>query len=197
MRMPVLETERLIVRPFAMDDLDDIHRILDIELADADMGDEGAQALDARREWLQWAILNYEQLARLYQPPYGDRAVVLKATGALIGAVGFVPCLDAFGQLPSAAQPSRRTSTEFGMFWAISPSHQRKGFAAEAARAMIDYAFQHLQLKRIVATTTYDNAGSIGVMKKIGMRIEQNPYPDPPWLQVAGILEAADVYGEK
>ena len=32
--MPLLETERLIVRPFAMGDLDDIHRILDMELSD-------------------------------------------------------------------------------------------------------------------------------------------------------------------
>jgi len=26
-------------------------------------------------------------------------------------------------------------------------------------------------------------------MRKVGMRIEKNPFPDPPWLQVVGILE--------
>ena len=54
---------------------------------------------------------------------------------------------------------------------------------------MIDYAFTRLKLRRIVATTTYDNAASIAVMRKVGMRIERNPYPDPPWLQVVGLLE--------
>jgi [ribosomal protein S5]-alanine N-acetyltransferase len=54
---------------------------------------------------------------------------------------------------------------------------------------MTDYAFQHLRLKRIVATTTYENAASMGVMRKIGMHIERNPYSEPPWLQIVGVLE--------
>jgi RimJ/RimL family protein N-acetyltransferase len=188
--MPVLETERLTIRPFVEDDLTDIHRILDVELSDAGFGSEGAQALAERETWLRWTILNYEQLAKLYQPPYGDRAIVLKPAGLLAGACGYVPCLNAFGQLPSAAQPTRLASTEWGLFYAISPSYQRRGYAAEAARALIDYAFKTLKLRRIVATTTYDNSGSMGVMRKLGMRVEKNPYSDPPWLQVVGILDS-------
>src|SRR3989442_16035720 len=99
MHMPPLETERLLIRPLAMDDLHNIHRILDVELAAADYGTAGAYARDKRKQWLQWTILSYEELAKLYQPPYGERAVVLKQTEQLIGACGFVPCLNAFGQL--------------------------------------------------------------------------------------------------
>jgi RimJ/RimL family protein N-acetyltransferase len=44
-------------------------------------------------------------------------------------------------------------------------------------------------LLRIVATTHDDNDASIRVMRKLGMLIERNPYPDPPWLQVVGVLE--------
>jgi hypothetical protein len=29
----------------------------------------------------------------------------------------------------------------------------------------------------------------MGVMRKLGMRIERNPFPDPPWLQVVGFIE--------
>ena len=193
-RMPTLETDRLMIRPFTLDDLDDIHQILDVELSDADFGTEGAKALDERRAWRQWTIISYAELAQLYQPPYGDRAIVLKQTDRLIGACGFVPCLNAFGQLPSfqpAADgaPARFNSTEFGLYYAVSPAYHRQGYATEATQAMIDYAFGTLKLERIVATTTYDNAGSIGVMRKVGMRIEKNPFPDPPWLQVVGILE--------
>jgi GNAT superfamily N-acetyltransferase len=82
-----------------------------------------------------------------------------------------------------------RCSTEFGLFYAISPTHRRRGYATEAARALIDYAFEHLKLKRIIAETDYDNIASIGVMKKLGMRIEKNPLPEPAWLQIVSVLD--------
>jgi RimJ/RimL family protein N-acetyltransferase len=193
MRMPTLETERLLIRPFGMDDLETIYQILDVELSEADFGTEGPQARTERERWLQWTILNYEELARMYQPPYGDRAVVLKSRGQLIGACGYVPCLAPFAQLPALQsadqQPTQLNSTEFGLFYAFAPAVHRQGYATEAAQALIRYGFDQLQLKRIVATTTYDNAGSIGVMRRLGMQIERNPYPDPPWMQVVGILE--------
>ena len=74
----------------------------------------------------------------------------------------------------------------------FAPAYHRQGYAAEAVRAMIGYAVSTLKLERIVATTTYDNLASTGVMRKVGMRIERNPYPDPSWFQVAGILENRD-----
>src|SRR5690349_16345657 len=111
MQMPVLETARLRVRPFAAADLPAIHQILDREIDGVTDGPPAAAALAARQEWLEWSIRNYVELARLYQPPYGDRAVVLRATGELIGAVGLVPCLMPFGQLPGfAAERGRSTS---------------------------------------------------------------------------------------
>jgi ribosomal-protein-alanine N-acetyltransferase len=193
-RMPPLETARLRIRPFEMDDLDALYQILDVELSQADFETAGAMMLDQRRQWLQWTTMNYDQLAWMYQPPYGDRAIVLKANGQLIGAIGYVPCLMPFGQLPSFASTvddaTRGLSTaEFGMYWALAPAHQRHGYASEAAAAMVDYAFTQIGLRRIVATTSYGNAASMGVMRKLGMRIEKNPFPDPPWLQVVGVLE--------
>jgi predicted acetyltransferase len=71
----------------------------------------------------------------------------------------------------------------------LRPPFRGQGYATEAAQALVDYAFQYLQLKRIVATTTYENAASMGVMRKIGMRIVKNPYSEPPWLQIVGVLE--------
>lgn len=193
MRMPTLETERLLIRPFTMDDLDALYQILDVELSDVEFGTEGALARDERRRWLEWSVLNYEALAQMYQPPYGDRAVVLRTDGTLIGACGYVPCLAPFDQLPvfqSAGQEaSGLSTTEFGLYYAFAPAYQRRGYASEAAGALVSYAFDVLKLKRIVATTTYDNAGSIGVMRRLGMRIERNPFPEPPWLQVVGVLE--------
>jgi len=193
MHMAPLETERLLVRAFTMDDLAAIHHILDVELADADVGAEGMQAPDARERWLRWTVLGYEQYATLYQPPYGERVVALKRTGQVIGACGYVPCLDQFGRLPSlridtTEQTLGLGSAEFGLFWAVSPRYQGRGYATEAARALIDHAFTELRLRRIIATTSHDNRASIRVMEKAGMRIDRNPSPDPPWLQVVGIV---------
>ena len=192
--MFTLETPRLVIRPFSLDDLDVIHRILDIELADGGADAEGAEMRHRRAEWLRWTILGYEQFASLHQPPYGERAVVLNRSGLVIGACGYVPCLDRFEQIPGLStaapeSPVAFTTTELGLYYAISSAYQRQGHATEAAQAMIDYAFGELSLVRIIATTTYDNAASIGVMRKLGMRIEKNPLPDPPWLQIVGALD--------
>jgi RimJ/RimL family protein N-acetyltransferase len=192
--MPTLATKRLLIRPFEMEDLPDVHRILDIELRTSNLGSEKMETRDDRAEWLKWTVLNYSQLAKLHQPPYGDRAVVLRSTALLIGACGFVPCLNPFEQLPSLAPETASDgesycTTEFGLFYAISPAHQRQGYAAEATQALVEYAFQHLLLKRILATTEYDNVASLGVMRKLGMKIDRNPRSQPAWLQAVGILE--------
>jgi [ribosomal protein S5]-alanine N-acetyltransferase len=195
MQMPILESARLLIRPFALDDLDALYQILDVELRDAELGSEGAMAYDERRRWLEWSVLNYEELAKMYQPPYGDRAVVLKEGGTLIGACGYVPCLAPFDQIPSlqssGRQPTQLYSPEFGLYYAFSPRYQRQGYASEAAAALVGYAFDVLKLKRIIATTTHDNVGSIGVMRRLGMRVERNPLSEPPWLHVVGVLEQA------
>ena len=192
MHMPPLESERLLIRPFTLADLESIHHILDIELAAADFGNEGEKTLEERRRWLQWTVWGYEEIAKLYQPPYGERAIVRRATGDVIGACGFVPCLAPFGQIPTLRMPGpveeqRLNSPEFGLYYAVAPRHQRHGYATEAAQALIRYAFTELGPRRIVATTTYDNEPSIGVMRNLGMEIASNTRPTPPWLQVVGV----------
>lgn len=188
--IPRLETERLIVRRFEPGDLDDIHRILDVELAGADFGTEGPSAREQRAEWLRWSILNYEQLERLYQPPYGDRAIVLREGGELVGACGCVPSLGPFAQLAPDTTTPQRFTPEIGLYYAVSTRHQRRGYAVEAVRALVDALFA-LNLDRIIAMTTHDNAASIAVMQKLGMTVRRNPLPEPPWFQVVGVLEHA------
>jgi len=187
----ILETARLVVRPFVPEDLRVIHRILEMAFGDGSNIDDPA-ALRERQSWLEWSILSQEWFPRLHQPPYGERAVVLKETNALIGAVGYVPCLDRFEQLPGfggSGQAVSYATPECGLYWAIDPDHQRRGYASEAARAMIEHAFAEFRLRRIIATTEYDNHASQAVMRKLGMRLERNPLPEPPWLQVVGILQ--------
>lgn len=192
--IPTLETQRLLVRPFRGEELEAVHRLLDIELQEDNLPATPLPSREERAAWLEWTVLGYRQLALLHQPPLGDRGVALKGSGELIGACGFTPVMNAFEQIPYFAPQGQpvypgRYTIELGLYYAVSPAHRRRGYAAEAARALVDYAFQILNARRLVATTTYDNHGSLGVMRRLGMRIERNPYPDPPWLQAVGVLE--------
>jgi len=173
MRMPELRTDRLTIRELTTSDRAAVERV----------------AGGGRDEWLRWTELGYTQLAELLQPPYGERAVVLRGSGELVGLVGLVPSLGPFGLLPAWPEPGPGFHPEVGMYWAVAPSHRRRGIASEAARPLVGYAFAELRLARIVATTDRDNAASIGVMRRLGMRIEENPEPEPPWFQVVGILK--------
>ena len=194
MNQSIIETTRLVIRPFIADDLRTIHRILDQTFGDGSKVDDAAALLE-RQSWLQWSILSQEWLPKMYQPPYGDRAIVLKSSDELIGSVGYVPLLGVFEQIPelrTSAEFSGYATTEVGLFWVIDLQHQRQGYATEAAQAMIDHAFKQLRLKRILATTEYSNTASQGVMRKLGMKITRNPLPEPEWLQVVGLLENTD-----
>lgn len=191
MSQEIIETNYLVIRPFILDDLPVIHPILDQTFGDGSLVDDQA-ALQERQPWLHWSILNQEWLPKMHQPPYGDRAIVLKSTKTVIGSVGYVPLLMPFEQIPelrTSTSASHYNTPEVGLFWVIDPSQQRQGYATEAAQAMISYAFQHMGLKRIVATTEYQNIASQGVMQKIGMTITRNPSAEPAWLQIVGVLE--------
>jgi RimJ/RimL family protein N-acetyltransferase len=76
-----------------------------------------------------------------------------------------------------------------GLFWTTAPEVQGRGYATEAAQALIAYAFTKMKVARIVATTEFDNEASMGVMRKLGMTILRNPLPEPHWFQVVGLLE--------
>ncbi|MFS0783144.1 GNAT family N-acetyltransferase [Bacillus sp. 1P06AnD] len=83
--------------------------------------------------------------------------VVLKAGGAMIGHIVFHPY---FGD----------HTYEIG--WVFNPDYHNKGYATEAARAILDFGFNKMKLHRIVATCQPQNEPSFRVMEKIGMRRE-------------------------
>lgn len=185
--MPALYTARLVIRPFVLGDLEAVHHVL----SSAWGVPQDEAALHERERWLRWTVANYVELAALDQPPYGDRALVRKEDGRLIGSAGLVPSLGPFGQLPGypMQEGSRYWYPEVGLFWAVDPDHQGIGFATEAAEALVNYAFGALNLGRMVATTEHENAASIAVMRKLGMRILRNSRPEPHWFQTVGLLE--------
>ena len=180
--MRSLETDRLVIRPFVLDDLAAFRRLMDEAF-----GEDRYGAEDMTRVLLEYNVIAARAHEALHQTPYEDRAIVLKSDGSLIGAIGFAPCLAPFGRLRSFGGGPHHTP-EVGLFWALFPKHWGKGYATEAARGMVSYGFDELELRRIVATTENDNLRSIAVMKRLGMTVERNPSDEPHWFQTVGVL---------
>ncbi len=184
--MRALETTRLIIRAFTLADGDTYSRLLE-----AAFGADSSGSAEDRRIIFEYQVAADPGLALLHQPPYGDRAIVLRDSGEVVGSVGYAACLMPFGLLPSFETTTRFTS-EIGLFWALFPEHRGRGYATEAAAAMVSYAFKELRLRRILATTEHDNTRSINVMRRLRMRIERNPEAEPAWFQTVGILDNAE-----
>jgi [ribosomal protein S5]-alanine N-acetyltransferase len=184
MAMPALETDRLLIRPFIDADLPAVRAVLEEDGTDP-----------ATERYVRHGGPNAAVLAALQQPPFGDRAVVLRATGELIGLAGLVPAYGPFDQVRLKGDtlpedpPASLYRVEMGLFYHVHPGHRGRGYATEAARALVEFAFGRLLVARIVATTDHDNVASQAVMLRLGMRLHQNAREDPPWLQVVGILE--------
>jgi hypothetical protein len=171
------------VRPLTSDDFP-AYRALEPDIPD-----------DRQRATLDWRVANYRELGVLLQPPYGERAVVLREGGALVGLCGLVPSFGPFALLESWPRDpdehrARRFLPAVGMYWMLHPAHRGNGYATEAAAALVDYGFDQMNLQRIVATTEHANTPSQAVMRRLGMRLDRNPEPEPHWFQVVGILDA-------
>ncbi len=188
MSIPTLSAARLTVREYRPDDLEARHALMAEAFGSND-------TLEDTRRWLSWTITSYRELARLYQPPYGDYAVVL-GDGTVIGSVGLVPAGVPWAALHGLPRPHLVTP-EFGLFWAIRPAYQGQGYATEAARALVEYVFAGLNVRRLVATTEHANAASQGVMRRLGMTLFRNPGPEPPWCQVVGVLDHPAARGQE
>ena len=193
LHIPLLETDRLLIRELTSDDLSRVFEILDVSLTNEKPSSEDEKEIFLERErWLAWTIAGYAQSRSLFQPPYGERAVILKETNELIGLVGYVPCLGPFQSLFDGCLQDHLGlwHPEVGLFYAFAPTMQRHGYATEAAKKWIGYGFEMLHLKRIIATTEHQNVASQRVMQKLGMEIFRNLGQEPPWLQVVGLASA-------
>ncbi|HUZ84691.1 MAG TPA: GNAT family N-acetyltransferase [Gaiellales bacterium] len=185
--MPTLHGDRVRVRPLAPSDLEaylDACRTLEDGVSEDDL-----------RVRLNWRVAGYRELGALLQPPYGERAIVLRESGHLVGLCGLVPSLGPFGLLASWPREAdtlvaRRFVPAVGLYWLVDTRHRGCGYATEAATLLIRHAFEQMHLRRVVATTLADNASSQAVMRRLGMRIERNPEPEPEWFQVVGILDS-------
>jgi ribosomal-protein-alanine N-acetyltransferase len=177
-----LETARLRIRPFSIGDLDAAHALLDDDLAWSGAG--------YTREQRRGRLAFYAELARWSDTGclYGYRAVTLKESGSLVGICGFIPVLwkARHRALLSTDQAATAAGLELEVGYALGSAHRGRGYATEAVGAINDHAFRTLGIGRLVAGTGRDNARSVALLQRLGMRTFENP--DPGWPEVIGVL---------
>ncbi|MGI9107406.1 MAG: GNAT family N-acetyltransferase [Pyrinomonadaceae bacterium] len=151
--MKMLETERLSLRRMSEGDAEFILELLNEPSFLRYIGDKGVRTdEDARRYILQGPIDSYRRFG------FGLWLVELKESKAPIGICGLL---------------KRDALTDIDIGFAFLPRFWSQGYAYESAAAVRDYAMNVLGLKRLVAVTNRDNAASIKVLEKLGLKFDR------------------------
>lgn len=157
--MKIIETNRLILRRFIMDDLDALYALY----SDPDVRryfPEGTLTYAETREELEWFLHGHPRF-----PQLGLWATILKETGQFIGRCGLLPwTID--GQ------------REVEVAYLLDKKVWGQGLATEAAQAIAHYAFEQLRYRRLICLIDQENAASLRVATKIGMTFEKEGYDD-------------------
>ena len=179
--MIVIETPRLQLREMTPADRPALCRILqDSKVMYAYNGPFSDEEVD---EWLE------RQLARYRQYGYGLWAVVLKATDEMIGQCGL-----------TLQHWNGREMLEVGYLFQCSHWHQ--GYATEAARACMEYAFNILGASEVCSIIRDNNIPSQRVALRNGMRKAEGVMVKhyrgaemPHWLYLTSLEEFSDTDG--
>lgn len=170
--IPILQTERLVMRATRGEDLDAWAAIM----ADPDVARYIAPAPMTRDEaWRSIAAaLGHWQLRG-----YGSWAVERKSDGAMIGRVGMI-------------NPEGWPGLEIG--WTLGKPYWGKGYATEAASAAMRYAFLTQTVDRLISNIDPENAPSQAVAERLGetkgersaLRVAGKDYPIDIWVITRG-----------
>lgn len=150
----MIETERLLLRPFTESDADDLYEYLNAPLVNC----FACMKLDTPEDAQAEAARRSKETEYLF-------AIVLKDSGKVIGEI------EAHPESPAPDEENAVRDT-FSPCWMLNRNYQRKGYAFEASRAFFDYLFRKKGARRIYAYTEDYNLSSQHLCEKLGMRRE-------------------------
>lgn len=141
-----LETKRLLLREFTLEDVNDAYEYL----SDVKVMQYIEYPFDRERteKFIQECAIQYSLIF----------ALVEKVSQKVIGHVIFHP----FDSV-----------LEYEIGWILNKDYQGKGYAYEISCALIDYAFKELKLEQIVAEADRNNEDSLSLLRKLDMAEEK------------------------
>jgi ribosomal-protein-alanine N-acetyltransferase len=147
-----LETDRLLLRPYRLEDLDDLHAMFSdpehMRWYPEPFPREGSL------DWLE------RQMARYRTRGYALWIVEDRRTGEFIGTAG-----------PSLLTIEGVDEVEIG--WHTRPGRKGEGIAPEAGAAARDWVFDNLEVDHVIALVRPENRSSGRVAEKIGMHVDR------------------------
>ena len=147
-----LETERLNLRRLTLADAGLMLAVWNDPAFLEHVGDRGIYTLPAAEDALKkGAFKLYEEFG------YGPFRVALRQNDEAIGTCGLF---------------RREGFDDADIGWSILPEYCGKGYAREAASAVLQYAWDTVGLTRLIAFISAENLPSIGLAKKLGLRYE-------------------------
>lgn len=150
MNIPLLESDRLLLRMWRESDFDDYAAMC----ADPEvMRYLGGKTFNRMEAWRHMAFL----IGHWYLLGYGHWAVEEKSTGRLVGRIGFL-------------NPADWPGFEIG--WTLAREYWGKGYATEGARRALDYGFKELDKDHVISLIHPENSGSIRVAERLGEKLE-------------------------
>jgi RimJ/RimL family protein N-acetyltransferase len=149
----VLETARLVLRHVELRDADLFVELLNDPAFIQYVADRGVRSSEQAVAYLEEKVLpSYARHG------FGSYFAELKESGEPIGICGLI---------------KRETLDDVDVGFSILRKFWGQGYATEAASAVIDYGRRQLGLPRVVAIASPENANSINVLKKLGLRFEK------------------------
>jgi RimJ/RimL family protein N-acetyltransferase len=145
-----LKTDRLIIRNATLDDAPFFYELMNSPSWIEHIGDRGIDSLEASRIYIQDNLIKcYETIG------FGMYVACLQSTP--IGLCGLVK--RDYLELPDLG-------------FALLDTHARKGYIQEAGTAILQFAFQKLGLKKILAITSEANSASQMTLQNLGFESE-------------------------
>jgi len=145
----VLSTERLILREASLDDAAFILKLVNDKGWLAYIGDRKIKTIPAAENYIQNSLL-----AAYKKDGFGLFLVALKSTQKCIGMCGLV---------------NRPNLDDLDIGFAFLEKHCKKGYGFESAKATLEYAFNTLNLKKVLGITLTTNVPSQKLLEKIGL----------------------------
>jgi [ribosomal protein S5]-alanine N-acetyltransferase len=149
----VIETERLILRKFTVDDASFMLKLLNTPSWLRFIGDRNVRSVEEAEQFLLNGYMkSYETHG------FGFYVAIEKATQNLIGMCGLV---------------KRNTLEDVDIGFAFMPESMGKGYGFEAASATLNYAESVMKLEKVIAIVDPKNVISIALIGKIGLQFEK------------------------
>jgi RimJ/RimL family protein N-acetyltransferase len=152
--MQILETDRLVLRRLVPEDLDDLFALYSDPVIRRYFP-EGTLTYEETWEELEWFLNGHPA-----HPELGLWATIHKETGQFIGRCGLLPW-------------TIEGRAEVEVAYLLAKEYWRQGLGTEAARGILEYAFERLQLSRLICLIGRENLASIKVATNIGMTFER------------------------